>query len=781
MKRTVHTLNQCSLKTASTVHAKGIGGAIHITFHTPEIVHISYHFDEVTINSIFEQASKYITGNVTTLSNNEHVEIEDGDFAYTITCAQTKVLLEKKYATVSVLYNGILQHGGCLGTSDTVLPSNQLRCFTKKDSLDSFGRFNFPLEDEDEFYGLGDKSGTPDRKGRRFSMYNRDSLGYDASLSDPLYKSVPFFIKRNRKIGSLCGLLFNQSSIRMFDLGRESPFSYSVEIDGGPYGYYITLGEHYKKILFNYYSVVGFPSFPPLFSFGFFGSSMNYVEPDDAEQRILAYFDTVESHDIPCEGMYVSSGYLKSPEGKRYAFLWNKDKFPNHHTFLTNLSNRGYNLCMNIKPGILTSHPWYRELKEKGYFIKDSNGKPYQEFFWGGDASFIDFNNHAAKEWWKSQLKEQYLDHGCTGIWNDNNELELEDIELEAYKTKTLYPIKMSEASYEVFKEQNPSKRPWIYSRSGYAGLQRFARTWSGDNVSDWKTLKYNQYMGIGMGLSGMPYFGHDLGGFFGDFPEEELLIRSCQSAVFQGRFVIHSWREDGQPTEPWSYPTALPHIRSLILEHYRFIPYIYTCAYHAATEGVPLERSLSFEFPEDSEVTSNDVNSMFGPSILKVLIVDKGQEKAQVYLPKGQWWYDKEGKVYEGGSSLTVSYPPNGEAQYFVKEGSVIPTAINPTNLQSALFNEIELLIHPVISKDKIYESSFFEDDGQTELSEHSFNLWKFIVRDSEIEIIKVSGGASKSRLFTFKTPPNYSLSQTILAPDTIKTGESIIISINR
>ncbi len=84
---------------------------------------------------------------------------------------------------------------------------------------------------------------------------------------------------------------------------------------------------------------------------------MNYVESDDAEKRILAYFSTIEKHQIPCEGMYVSSGYLKSPDGKRYTFLWNKEKFPDYKAFLTSLSQRGYNLCMNIKPGILTSHP----------------------------------------------------------------------------------------------------------------------------------------------------------------------------------------------------------------------------------------------------------------------------------------------------------------------------------------------------------------------------------------------------------------------------------------
>ncbi|MFA5354838.1 MAG: TIM-barrel domain-containing protein, partial [Thermodesulfovibrionales bacterium] len=639
--------------------------------------------------------------------------------------------------------------------------------------------FNFPLAQEDEFYGLGDKSGLPNHRGRRFSMYNRDSLGSDASNSDPLYKSIPFLVKVNQAPGVMCGLLFDQSLIRLFDLGQESPFFFSVEVEGGPYSYVVLLGKDYHAVLKNYYRVTGFAALPPLFSFGFFGSSMNYAEPDDAAQRIFDYFATIEKYGIPCEGMYVSSGYLKSSEGKRYAFLWNKQKFPDYKAFLTSLSARGYNLCMNIKPGILTSHPWYGRLKQKGYFIKDQQGEPYREFFWGGEASFIDFDHPEAKAWWKNQLKEQYLDHGCTGIWNDNNELELEDMELEAFRTKTLYPIKMAEASYEVFKEEKPDKRPWIYSRSGYAGLQRFARTWSGDNVSDWKTLKYNQYMGIGFGLSGLPYFGHDLGGFFGAFPEEELLVRSCQSAVFQGRFVIHSWREDGNPTEPWSYQTALPHIRSLILEHYRFMPYIYTCAYEAAVEGKPLERSLHLEFSNDPAIKGDEVNTLFGPSILKILVTEKDAKEVPVHLPQGLCWYSKDGLAYEGGTELLLSYPCDGSIQWFAREGAVIPTAPHLKHLESALFEEVHLLVYPCKTEGKRVLSSFFEDDGLTELERGQYNLWEFEVAEKTLRITKQVGKVRKKRSFHFVLPTGYALSETMIDPDTMEEGESRLFEI--
>ncbi|MDD3903017.1 MAG: glycoside hydrolase family 31 protein [Sphaerochaeta sp.] len=779
MKHIIHSLSSCTLQGTCNVVAKGTGGAIILHFFSSEIIKIDYQFEGIEIDASLTKASAYITEPAKDKQESIDLNVSEEASCFLIKTGQTVVKLEKSHGLVSMYHKGILQHGGRVGNADTVVPSYQIRCFTKTTSKDSFSRFNFPLQEEDAFYGLGDKSGLPDRRGRRFSMFNRDSLGYDASNSDPLYKSIPFLLKVNTPNQVLCGILFDQALIKAIDLGKESPYYFSIEVEGGPYGYVVFLGDDYHQVMKNYYSVTGFPALPPLFSFGFFGSSMNYAEPDDAPQRILDYFATIEKYHIPCEGMYVSSGYLKSAEGKRYAFLWNKQKFPDYRKFLTDLSHRGYNLCMNIKPGILTSHPWYEMLKEKGYFIQDQTGKPYQEFFWGGEASFIDFNNPDAKNWWKEQLKTQYLDHGCTGIWNDNNELELEDIDLEAYKNKTLYPIKMAEASYEAFKAEHPDQRPWIYSRSGYAGLQRFARTWSGDNVSDWKTLKYNQYMGIGFGLSGLPYFGHDLGGFFGSFPEEELLVRSCQSAVFQGRFVIHSWREDGHPTEPWSYAGALAQIRSLIEEHYRFMPYIYTCAYEAATQGKPLERSLRLEYPQDKQIRNDEVNVLFGPSLLKVTITDKGKKSAEVYLPEGEIWYDKVGNTYEGGSTQIVDYPCNGEVQWFAKEGSVLPTSPSLKHLSTGLFPNVEFLVFPSHTQRL---SQYFEDDGKTELQKEMYNLWEFNLEGTTLQITKRKGKAqvgNQKRTFNLVVPKGYHLDVDRFDPDQIQEGESITVHI--
>jgi len=786
MKQTIGNLNNYKLclepgKPASfTAHGKG--GNIHISFFSATIIKIEYEIEGINIAPEFQESSSFIASGDFNKSVAPNVIVDENEIDYSITVLNFPhppiiVHIGKKYGTLSVYQGEILVHGGMLGTHDTVIPTYPMRCLYESKDAVPLARFNFPMASEDAFYGLGDKAGPPNRRGYRFKFTNRDALGYDAEKSDPLYKSVPFFIKRNFVNGVSCGLFFPSVWVEDMDFGRESPYYFKVDVKGGPFSYFVLLGPSYQDILEAYVSITGWPALPPLFSFGFFGSSMNYVEGDDAAEKIEGYFARVEEEEIPCEGMYVSSGYLKAKDGKRYAFLWNKDKFPDYQSFIKKLSERGYNLCMNIKPGILCSHPWYEEIASKGFLIKDTKGEPYKEFFWGGDASFIDFDNDSASEWWKSQLREKYIEHGCTGIWNDNNELELEEPELAAYKTKQLYPVKMAKAAYEVFKEYDSETRPWIYSRSGYSGLQRYARTWTGDNCSDWKTLQFNQYMGLSLGLSGMPFYGHDLGGFFGNPPSEELLMRSCQSAVFQPRFVIHSWREDGKPTEPWTYHQVKNRIREYILEHYRFIPYTYNCAILASLRGIPIERPLFLEYPEDSHLNELDPHYLFGPSILKVLIVQESELSTTVRFPSSDSWYDPvEHRLYRDGGEALVEVPFEG-ARWFAKTGSVIPTSPGLTKLKTAYFALVDFLIFPP-DKNEEHIFDYFEDDGKTEWSLGRYNKWTIQVtydknnhqgRISIHEEYHVGTDIDPNRIFRFSLPPSFRISGSGIAETTV------------
>ncbi len=719
MKLAVGKVLSCSNETtANTLITEN--GSIVLSRMGDNIISVEYRIKGYETPLHLQKASEYLTGDY-----KEQTIAQfgcDGE-KYASKFANAAIEISADNGNIEVFKEGKSLFGGALGTSDTVISHEQFRLLGP--SAAPFARFTWPLSKDDSFYGLGDKGGAPNHAGKRYRMYNRDSLGYDAEYSDPLYKSVPFFIKHNEVSNTFVGLYFPESRIESFDFGKECPVYFSTDVFGGPFRYFIILGDNYKDIIANYCLITGKPNFPPLYSFGYLGSSMNYVEAEDAQARMEKFFQDTEDHDLPCEGLYVSSGYLKAPDGKRYSFFWNRQKFPDPKAFIGALVERGYHLTFNIKPGILLTHPWYAELKEKGYFVKDNDGNPIVEFFWGGNASFIDFANPQAKAWWKNKLYEAYLSFGAEGIWNDNNEFELEDSALNAFDTRTLYPVMMAQASYEELLRHNPDTRPWIYSRSGYAGLQRYARTWTGDNTSTFKTLKYNQFQALTMGLSGLVYVGHDLGGFYGPEPSTELLVRSAQSAIFQCRFVIHSWREDDKPTEPWKDPKAFPLIKAAIEDHYHHMPYIYNCAYEAS-QGYPIERLLALEYPQDKNLSSMAPASLFGPSVLKALVVKEGQTTLEVHFPQPDDWYcPLDGKYYEGGTYKTFEAPLD-KYWYFYKVGSVIPRSKTVDKLRTGFFKNLQFFIVP---KDGIFTYTYFEDNGVTRLEKGMYNLWDITV----------------------------------------------------
>lgn len=710
-------------------------GNLEIGFRDSGAVLFGYNIRSYTVPEYLNDASKQLYDDS---QNCCRAEIREEADHWELNLENVKVLVSRSDATVSVFRDGILVHGGKAGGKDTVIPQSQFRLISEHGK--QTGRFDFSLDDNDMFFGLGDKTGSPDHRGKNLAMFNKDALGYDASCSDPLYKSIPFLLRFNRSNGCSAGYFFTSPCIEAFDLGRESRFYWTAAISEGPFRFFLLLGDNYRNVLSGYCRLSGLPSLPPLYSFGYLGSSMNYVEADDAQNRIEKFFTDVEERNLPCEGMYVSSGYLKSDEGFRHAFVWNRRKFPDPSKLISDLEKRGYHLLFNIKPGILKTHPQYRELEDKGFFIKDNEGKPIVEYYWGGYASFIDFRNPGACAWWKDKLKEAYLDAGAEGIWNDNNEFEFSDPDLEAFKVRTTFPCLMAKASWEVCKEKNPHIRPWIYSRSGYAGIQKYARTWTGDNCSNFKTLRFNQFQGLNMGLSGMAFVGHDLGGFYGPEPDEELLVRCCQSAIFQSRFVIHSWREDDRPTEPWKYPASFPYIKAALLDHYRHIPYIYNEARHSSLTGEPMERMLLLEYPNDSSLRPDEEAFMFGRSVLKAPVLNRGEMQKNVRFPMGDDWYSPRlGKLFSGGTVRSFEAPLD-TTWYFYKAGSVIPLSDEIGKLTTGFFKNLRMLVIP---KDGESVFQYFEDDGVSEITEKSHNVWYFTVRydaESEKGSVKVS-----------------------------------------
>lgn len=605
-----------------------------------------------------------------------------------------------------------------------------------------YGSYHYVSRDEDErIFGLGDKGGGLNKAGRSFRIETTDCMGYDAVQSDPLYKHIPFYICEN-SAGSY-GIFYDTSDTSYIDLGREinnyyEPYKY-FKTDDDCLVYYVFFGSK-LKILQQFSRLCGKQAFPPKWSFDYCASTMAYTDAPDSEHRMYAFLDKVKDLGLNCSGFYLSSGYT-SIGNQRCVFNWNYDKFPNPEEFISKFSAEGIEIIPNIKPAFLCSHPMYEMIKDNGWFVKNPDGTPFVTRFWNGNGSYLDFTNKEAFDFWKNQVTEKLLDNGILATWNDNNEFDIKDSDAEvtgfgdgkvnASRIRPILTYLMVLASYQAQIAKNPNLRPFLSTRSGNIAVRRLAQTWSGDNRTDFKDLRYCHYIGLTMSMSGLYFYGHDLGGFSGDMPSRELLLRWLQHGIFEPRFTIHSWNADGSATMPWSYPDIINSVKGLFAQRKRLIPYLYNCAYNAVENDIPMNAPL-FLYYDDENICTDSNSFMLGRDILVTCVFDEGEEKVTACLPQGDNWY--LGKtVYAGGQSVELTIPAEAEMPYFVRSGSIIPTDESEPG-----FNKNEnlvLTVYPV--KSGGFKAEFFYDDGVSfEYKNNNCVKLKFDVECNEKEV---------------------------------------------
>lgn len=271
-------------------------------------------------------------------------------------------------------------------------------------------------------------------------------------------------------------------------------------------------------------------------------------------------------------------------------------------------------------------------------------------------------------------------------------------------------PNLMSKIVREALAEKDKNLRPYILSRGGYSGIQKYAQTWSGDTVSSWDTLRYNIATILGMSMSGVPNYGTDVGGFTGATPDPELLVRSIQNGIFQPRFCIHSAKPDYVSTEPWMYPQVNDIIRDAFLFRYALTPYLYTLEYQAHISGEPIMRPLIYDFQNDPRCYNEDISFMFGPDLLVANVVEPGADTKKVYLPAGTVWYDFETFApSQGGQEIEVPVTMASIPMFF-RKGAIIPLAKNRImNMASDPVTDLRVIIAP--NKNTRYE--LYDDDG--------------------------------------------------------------------
>lgn len=569
----------------------------------------------------------------------------------------------------------------------------------------------------ERIFGLGDKTGDLNKSGRAFRIETTDCMGYNAGESDPLYKHIPFYICEN-SVGCY-GIFYDTADTSYMDLGKEinnyyPPYKY-FKTEDDCLVYYVFFGSK-LSVLQQFARLCGKQAFPPKWSFDYCASTMAYTDAPDSHEKMNGFLQKLAETDLSCKGFYLSSGYT-SIGHQRFVFNWNTEKFPDPKQFIEQFSKQGIELIPNIKPAFLDNHPLYNEIADQGWFIKNADGTPFVTEFWDGLGSYLDFTNPEAFSFWKSKVTEALLDYGITCTWNDNNEFDIKDSgalaegfgsgSVSASRIRPILTYLMVFASYQAQMAKNPRLRPFLSSRSGNIAVRRFAQTWSGDNRTEFSDLRYCHYIGLTMSLSGFYFYGHDLGGFSGDMPSRELLLRWLQHGIFEPRLTIHSWNADGSATMPWSYPDIVPAVHKIFAQRKQLLPYIYNCANNAVENEIPMN-APAFMYFDDKALYSHPDSMMLGKDIFVAFVFDEGEQTLSAYLPKGANWY-LNGKLYEGGKTVELIVAPTDEMPYFVREGCVLPTDEAPYGFQSD--EEIVFTVYPL--RNGSFKSRFFTDDG--------------------------------------------------------------------
>lgn len=534
----------------------------------------------------------------------------------------------------------------------------------------------------EQYFGLGERSGGLDRAGRRLRLSNLDAMGYDAETSDPLYKHIPFYLTRKPETGLVFGLFYDTLSDCTFDFGCEhsnyhGPYR-SFSADHGDLDLYVIAGPTVPEVVRRFTWLTGRPAATPDWALGYSGSTMSYTDAPDAQAQMAGFLENLVRHDVPCTSFHLSSGYTSIGD-RRYVFHWNRDKFPNPEQFVASYADAGVRLIPNVKPALLLDHPQFAAAAKAGLLLSDADGKPVEEQFWDAPGAYLDFTNPATETWWRHNLTTQLLQLGMAATWNDNNEYEVTSPRAMAHgfgrpfraiEMKPLQTLLMLRASRAAQLAHAPDQPPFLVSRAGAAGMQRYAQTWSGDNHTSWKSLRWNIPMGLGLALSGVSNIGHDVGGFAGPRPDPELFARWVGFGVFMPRFSIHSWNDDGTVNEPWMHPEVLDAVGSLMRFRTRIIPYLSRLLADYRAHCEPVVRPLFYDFPDETWCWTEETDWMLGPDVLVAPVVESGVTARNVRLPAGTDWRNGwTGEVQAGGQTVKVAAPLD-RPPFFVRLG---------------------------------------------------------------------------------------------------------------
>ncbi len=572
-----------------------------------------------------------------------------------------------------------------------------------------------PRRTGERFFGCGERTAGLEKTNSHQIFWNYDPPeGHTASFNN-LYTSIPFVL--GLAGGGARGVFLDNPGWTEIDICKAAPDELVFSTRTGNLVLYVFEAPTPRDVLERYTELTGRIGLPPIWALGNQQSRWSYMSAGELRGIARGFRD----RGIPCDVLYLDIDYM---DGYR-VFTFDAERFPDPAAMLAALAEDGFRVVTIVDPGVKVDagYPVYVEGHERGYYCRTFRDREYQNVVWPGMCAFPDFTNPAAREWWGS-WHAALLELGVAGIWCDMNEPGLfvpeqstmpDDVvhpgggepRLHA-EVHNLYGSGMAQATRDGLARLRPERRPFVISRAGFAGLQRHAMQWTGDNSSWWEHLWMSMPQLQNLGLSGMAFCGVDCGGFFGDC-NGELLARWTEAAVFQPFLRNHSVK-GSIAQEPWAFGEPWESIcRDMLRLRMRLLPYLYGLFEEASRTGAPILRPLLFEYPDDEVTYTADDEFLLGDALLVAPITRPGVEHRHVYLPRGEWvqWWTGE---LVAGPAHVLAHAPLGRPAVYARANAAIP--LWPVRMHTGEPVDV-LTLRVFVSGDAAVTRSVYEDAG--------------------------------------------------------------------
>jgi alpha-D-xyloside xylohydrolase len=498
---------------------------------------------------------------------------------------------------------------------------------------------NLLLDPEDHFYGGGEKFTRLDHVGRTIRIWNRNPYGARSELA---YKNIPVLIGSRGY-----GLFVDVPTAVTFHLGSRSNRTFTVEAAGPELDYYVLAGTP-KEILAVYTDFTGKPPVPPEWAFGLWASTC-FVK--FTESSVLADARRLRQEDIPCDVFHLDSFWQRA--FMWCDFEWDAERIPDPKRLLAELHREGFHNCLWINPYVGCQSALYQEGAAGGYFLRRPDGSVYDALVWSqrtergmGLCAIVDFSNPEAVRWYRSKLDAQ-LALGVDSFKPDFAEEIPEDAcfanGLTGAEMHNPYPLLYQRECFEATQAARGS-RAVAWSRSAAPGVQRYPGHWAGDSECTFLDMANTLRGGLASAMSGLAYWSHDIGGFWGE-PSPELYVRWAQLGFLSPLSRYHG----ATPREPWRFgEEALAIFREYARFRSQLIPYLVSHGWAASVTGTPLMRPMAMEFPEDPASHAFDLQYCLGRELLVSPVVSS-DGWVTTYLPPGRWMDWWSGAVHQG------------------------------------------------------------------------------------------------------------------------------------